>query len=138
MILKNLFQNKRGLIQKSVMSIFVAVALFTLIYVSQPTLAGKADQYFTGNLTCEQITDGVLWTLLSAKSTVSSTNVSWAPETSCLGVKNCDMKFIKGFVRYANVGTKDFVAGTGLIRIANTTETTTLTRPTRHMAYLNS
>src|SRR3990172_13105634 len=130
-----LFKNKKGAIQKSLIWVFVAIALIALIYNSQHTSAAKADQYFVGNLTCEEITDSVLWTLLSGKSAANSITLNWTPGTSCLGVKNCDMEFIRSFVRYTNVGTKDLLAGSGLIRIGNTTQPNGTV--TRHMAYLN-
>src|SRR3989344_5191276 len=92
MILKNLFQNKRGLIQKSVIWIFLVLALIILLYGTQQTSAAtKANQYYVGNLTCENSTDNILWTVLTTKSKFNNIYLNWTPGTPCPGTKNCDM-----------------------------------------------
>ena len=124
MILKNLFQNKRGLIQKSVIWIFLVLALIILLYGTQQTSAAtKANQYYVGNLTCENSTDTILWTVLTTKSKFNNIYLNWTPSTPCPGTKNCDMISLYTYTRYSSVGTATFtIAGAGLTQIANTSQ----------------
>ena len=121
-----LFKDKRGLIQKSMFWIFVALALLTLMFLianSQKVSAGtKANQYYIGNNTCENFTDSVLWSVLSTKSKFNNKYLNWTPDTACPGTKNCDMVSLRSYIRYASVGTATMPVGGGLLQIANRTQ----------------
>ena len=120
-----LLKYKRGLIKKNGVWIFVALALLASVFLivnSQQVSAGKSSQYYLQNLTCENFTDGVLWSVLSSKSQFNNLYLNWTPENPCPGKKNCDMVSLTSYTRYASVGTQTISVGGGLLQIANRTQ----------------
>ncbi|GIU68388.1 MAG: hypothetical protein KatS3mg001_238 [Candidatus Pacearchaeota archaeon] len=132
MILKGLFQNKKGLIQKSMTLIFIAFALFALIFLvynSKYASAAKSDQFFIGNFTCESFEDALLWSAVGQKSAPTNSYFGWVPAVGCnssintVGPKACDIHKIQSFVRYSNIGTANsLTTGQVYAQIANTTQ----------------
>ena len=139
MILNNLFQDKRGIIQRGFMWILLVLTLAVLFIAPNYVSAGKPDQYFNGNLTCENLTDNVLWSALSPKSNIQHEWFNWTPGTSCPGNKNCDMVILSVYTRYSNVGTSSTALpiGAGYTQVANTTESGPSANGSRHVGYMN-
>jgi preprotein translocase subunit SecG len=65
MILKNLFKNKRGIIKRGFIWTLLAIALLSVIIISQQISADllssgtKSNQYVSINRTCESFLDSV-------------------------------------------------------------------------------
>ncbi|MFH1917604.1 MAG: hypothetical protein ABIJ14_00645, partial [Nanoarchaeota archaeon] len=99
--------NKRGLIKLEKKEIWLVLALsifFIILSVPQISAATKANQYFTGNLTCEPFIDTIEWTAIGKKGGSADTYYNWSMDTPCVGTKDCDMGSIYNYVRYLNVG----------------------------------
>jgi len=74
-------KNKKGLLNiGKAIFVLIAIALFFILVAPQETSAGKTDQYYSGNYTCENFTDPILWTVLSSKSKFN--NIYLRPRTS--------------------------------------------------------
>src|SRR3972149_7393670 len=139
--------DKRGLVNfgKNAFILLVLIAFLFLVF-PQKASAEKSDQYFSGNFTCEQIEDTVLWSAIASKTIDKDTWFNWSAGTSCnssittLGPKNCDIVSIYSFVRYLSIGSKDpITAGMAYAQVANTTQSLAVgnANGTRYVAYLN-
>ena len=118
-----MIKNKKGLLNiGKAIFVLIAIALFFILVTPQETSAGKTDQYYSENYTCENFTDSVLWTVLSSKSKFNNIYLNWTPGNSCPGVKNCDMVSIFSYIRYSSVGTQNMPVGGDLAQIANTSQ----------------
>ena len=122
MILKNLLSDKRGIIEKGLIWMVVVLALFLLIIVPNYASAGKTDQYSKGNLTCENMTDTMLWTALAAPNAAVNVYFNWTIGTPCPGVKSCDVHSLEAYVRIMNVGKAEAAAGAATAQIGNKTQ----------------
>ena len=120
--------NKRGYIKLGKKTLWLVLALiifFSIMFFLSQVSALKANQYFTGNNTCEQFTDNILWSDLAAVVSVSFTydySYNWSIGTPCQGTKNCDIISIWAYVRYTNLAAVIAPIGTSYMRLANSTE----------------
>src|SRR3989339_150986 len=108
-----------------IINLFLSLITFSSIF------AGKSDQFFSGNLTCEIFVDNIVWSVAGTKLNPNAhTYLNWTPGTACtpnpttVGPKNCDIKSIGTFVRFINVGVTDSdgLCNQALTQIANRTE----------------
>ncbi|HLD55168.1 MAG TPA: hypothetical protein VJB35_02800, partial [Candidatus Nanoarchaeia archaeon] len=110
---------------------FLIIILFLSLITFPSIFAGKSDQFFSGNLTCEIFVDNIVWSVAGTKLNPNAhTYLNWTPGTACtpnpttVGPKNCDIKSIGTFVRFINVGVTDSdgLCNQALTQIANRTE----------------
>ncbi|MFH1711273.1 MAG: hypothetical protein ABH840_03105, partial [Nanoarchaeota archaeon] len=115
--------NKKGLIKNSIILIILAAAILTLIIIPNQTSAAiKTNQYFSGNYTCENFTDNVLWSALAPASGTTDAYFNWSIGNTCQGTKNCDIYSIYTYVRYVNAGKSNLAGNTSYSHMANRTE----------------
>jgi len=129
--------NKRGLIKNSIILLAIALTILSILMLTKYVSAGKADQYYIGDNTCEQFIDSILWTAQSSKSAVANVYYNWTPGNPCGSTKGCDIISIDNYIRYINPSAKTGAAGHSYVRIANRTESATGTF-SRYSAYLNN
>ncbi len=132
--------NKRAMIEKAGIMIFLAIALLLVITFSSSLEAGKSAQTYDGNLTCEIKQDATsdLGIVATKDTGAWSTDVNWTIGNICPGPKICDIYSIFGFARYINAGSmNEALAGEGYFLLANSTESNTPTNGTRYLSYLN-
>ena len=98
-------------LRKNILLIFLVLSLFILNSFFPQASAGKLDQEYIGNKTCELSTDDVLWNSVGTKAGVDNDYYNWSIGTDCSGTKNCDMVKIENYVRYINIGDKTPTSG---------------------------
>ncbi|MCH8003655.1 MAG: hypothetical protein IH934_03400 [Nanoarchaeota archaeon] len=112
--------NKRGIL-KGAAWILLAFALLSFVLISNNVSAAKADQFNSGNLTCEVFTDaGVNWFAAGSKSGEGVEFFNWTIGTDSPGQKDKDIMNIFSFARYLTLGGMDPVTVDELyVQIAN-------------------
>ena len=119
----NLLKDKRARTIGIIGFIFIALFLSFLIIIYSPSIqAGKSDQYYDANYTCENITENVQWEVIAPGKDGATNYYNWTPE-DCPGNKDCDMYSLHMYVRFLNAGKDNAAAGMSYGKIANTTET---------------
>jgi len=132
-------ESKKGLIKNGVVWSVIALAIVILLMLPGYVSAGKADQDYFENYTCENFTDNVGWSVISAKAAEANQTFNWTMENICPGSKDCDIFSIFPYARYVNVvaSTTSSIGG-GYTKIANSTESPTESfTGVRYAAYAN-
>ena len=120
--------NKKAYIKftKNIFFVLLVIGLLFLTFSSQQTSAGKSEQFYRLNSTCEEPSDSVLWSAVASKDTGNAQEYSdWTPATSCPGSKDCDIENMSVYVRFINSGAdpSQGACNQGTAQIANSTET---------------
>ncbi|MGC9309545.1 MAG: hypothetical protein ACP5D2_02500, partial [Candidatus Nanoarchaeia archaeon] len=130
--------NKRGYIKIGVIGMILSIIVISLMIIPNYISAGKVEQYYSGNLTCETFTEGTTWSAVSTKNTGPVTEYyNWTMDNECPGEKDCDIASIYSYARYLQIGTTDdSTTGNAYLLIGNKTESQ-IPEHTRYVAYQN-
>src|SRR3989339_309233 len=115
------------------------IILFLSLIMLQLIFAGKSNQYFTENKTCESFTDVTQWGAVGTKSVAANTYYNWTIGTDSPGQKNKDIISIYNYARYISSGARDpLILGEAYSQIGNSTESPVSSwTGIRYAAYLN-
>ena len=136
----NFLKDKRARTISMASFVLLAIAIILILNLPPSASAGKADQTYLGNKTCEKFEDNVFWSALAGKKDDTDVYVNWSIENDAPSEKDKDIVKIETFSRYANLfdGVPGEIPG-GSAQIENSTEGFPPGNWTniRYMAYLN-